>query len=311
MNTSFRMLLVVVVGATCGSNLPSVGWTQEDPSLAADLQAAKKHATDETYVLRYAFAKGERVRWTAKHLSTTETTMKGKTESTKARTISTKVWEVKDVDAEGNITLVHSVADIDMWQQISDHPEVAYNSRTDTPPPPQYAKVAETVGKPLATVRMAPSGRILQRDGAPAQANFGLGELAVPLPDGPVRIGQSWSTPGEITAHRQDGTRKVIKTRVLYTLRSVKTGVATIEVKTEVLTPVSDPWIQSQLMQQVTEGTVRFDADAGRLLSREINWDKDIVGFNGHDSLMKYLARFTEELQPAAATAKQTESAAR
>jgi hypothetical protein len=320
MNTALRTLVVSLVCVACGS-LSSSGWTQEDEALStellstellsAELQAAKKRATDETFELRYRLTKGERVSWTAKHLSTTETTMKAKREATKARTISTKVWEVQDVDAEGNMTLVHRVADIDMWQQVGTGPEVAYNSRTDTDPPPQYVKVAESVGKPLATVRISPSGKILQRDGAPAQANFGLGELAVPLPEGPVRIGQSWTTPGEIVAHRQDRTRKPIKIRVVYTLQSVKTGVATIQVKTEVLTPVSDPWIQSQLMQQVTDGTVRFDADAGRVLSREINWDKTVVGFNGHDSLMKYLARFTEELVPAAETAQQTGAAAR
>jgi hypothetical protein len=331
MNASLRQLVFSVVGVTCGLISPPCGWAQEntaqhntapdksapdksapdDAAIAAELQAARKRATDETFVLRYRLTKGEQIRWTAKHLSTTETTMKSKSESTKARTISTKVWEVQDVDADGNMTLVHRVADVDMWQQIANGPEVTYNSRTDTDPPPQYRKVAESVGKPLSTVRIAPSGKVLHRDGAPAQASFGLGEIAVPLPEGPVRIGQSWNTPGEITAHRQDGTRKRIKTRVLYTLRSVKTGVATIEVKTEVLTPVSDPWIQSQLMQQVTDGTVRFDADAGRVLSREMNWDKTVVGFNGHDSLMKYLARFTEELWPAAETAQQAGAAAR
>ena len=159
-------------------------------------------------MLRYRFTKGERICWTVKHLSTTEATMQGKTETTKSRTISTKVWEVKDVDAEGNVTLVHSVSDVDMWQKISDRPEVRYNSRTDATPPPQYMHVAKTVGTPIATVRISPAGKVLERNGSLPQANFGLGEIAVPLPVGPVKIGQQWHTTSEILARRQDGDQE-------------------------------------------------------------------------------------------------------
>ena len=284
---------------------------EDSQALSAELEAAKKHATEETHLLRYRFTKGEHIGWKVKHLSTTEATIQGTTETTKSRTISTKVWEVQDVDAEGNVTLVHSVADVDMWQKISDRPEVRYNSRTDTTPPPQYMHVAKMVGTPIATVKISSAGKVLERSGTLPQVNLGLGEITVPLPAEPVKIGQQWHTTSEILVRRQDGTKKRIKTRMVYTLKSVKTGVATIEVKTEVVTPVSDPRIQSQLVQQITDGEIRFDVDAGRILGREIGWDETVVGFNGHDSLMKYLARFTEELQPTAETAQQTGSAQR
>ncbi|MHB0955951.1 MAG: hypothetical protein ACYC6N_05420 [Pirellulaceae bacterium] len=280
-------------------------------ALSKELEAARKRATAQSHLLQYRFLKGERICWTVKHLSTTEATIQGKTETTKSRSISTKVWEVQDVDAEGNATLVHSVSEIDMWQQIADRPEVRYNSRTDATPPPEYLHVAKTVGTPLATVRISPAGKMLERNAAPPQVNLGLGEFAVPLPAEPVQIGQQWRTTSEILVRRQDGTKKRIKTRMVYTLKSVKTGVATIVVKTEVVTPVNDPRIQSQLVQQITDGEIRLDVDAGRILGREIDWDETVVGFSGHDSLMKYLARYTEEMQPAAETAQQAGAAQR
>jgi hypothetical protein len=279
--------------------------------LSTELEAARKRATEETYLLRYRFSQGEKIRWNVKHLSTTEATIQGKTETTRARTLSTKVWDVKDVDAEGNITLVHSVSDIDMWQKISDKPEVRYNSQTDKTPPLPYMHVAKMVNTPIATFKMTPSGKVLNRDAAPSPVNLGLGEIAIPLPAEPVKIGQQWQTSSDIPVRRQDGTRKQIKTRIVYTLKSVKTGVATIEVKTEVVTPVNDPRIQAQLVQRITDGEIRFDLDGGRILAREIGWDETVVGFQGHDSLMKYLARFSEELQPAAETARQTVAPAR
>jgi hypothetical protein len=276
----------------------------EPQSVSSELDAAAKRATAESYRLRYQFAPGETVCWKVKHLSTTEATIQGKTETTRARTLSTKAWVVKDVDAEGNITFQHSVSDIDMWQKISDKPEVRYNSQTDKTPPPQYAHVANLVNTPLATIKMTPSGKILSRDGAPNQVNLGLGDIALPLPAEAIRVGQQWTTSNEIPVRRQDGTMKRIKTRIVYTLKSVKTGVAAIDVKTEIVTPVNDPQIQSQLVQQATNGEIRFDIDRGRILSREIGWDETVVGFKGNDSLMKYLAQFSEALEPAAETAR-------
>jgi hypothetical protein len=271
-----------------------------DPAVAATAESQP----GDMHRLRYQFASGEEVRWRVKHLGTTETTIRGNTQRSQSRSVSTKVWRVTEVDGEGTITFVHSVDQINMWQQISGRPEVRYDSETDATPPPEYMHAAQTVGVPIATVRIAPWGSVLQRDDHPSQANIGLGDIAMPLPEEPVEIGATWFLPNEIRVRREDGQIRRIKTRLVYQLVSVKTGVATISVKTEVLTPVNDPKIQSQLVQQITNGEVKFDLDTGRILSRQIDWDETVVGFSGDDSLMKYLARFTEELMPAETTAR-------
>lgn len=278
---------------------------------AARLKAAVARAASEPCELRYRFAAGESIGWTVRHLSTTETSMQGKAETTRARTISTKIWDVQAVDDAGNITFVHRVADIDMWQKVSDRPEIRYNSRTDGTPPPEFLQVAKSIDTPLATVTISPSGKVLRRTGSTPQVTLGLGEICVPLPAGPVCVGQQWQTTQEVPVRRADGVSQRIRTRVVYSLAAVKTGVATITVKTEILTPIHDPRVQAQLVQQLTAGTIRFDLDAGRVLSREIDWDETVVGFNGPDSLMKYLARFTEELRTAPVTAQQASPARR
>jgi hypothetical protein len=238
-------------------------------------------------------------------LGTTETTIQGNVQTAKARTISTKSWKITDVDQDGNATFVHSVPDINMWQKLSGRPEVRYDSTKDAVPPPQYREVAKTVGVPIATVTISPTGEVMKRDDGRKSTSFGLGDIAIPMPQNPVKIGDQWSTTDEIRVREADGRVKRIKTRLVYRLEKVQTGVATISVETEVLTPVNDPKVKSQLVQQLTSGQVKFDVDAGRPISRQIDWDETVVGFNGADSIMKYLARFTEELLPgdAAATA--------
>jgi hypothetical protein len=261
--------------------------------------AADKPAAGEQYLLRYKLSVGETLRWKVTHLGTTETEIKGNTGTAKMRAVSTKCWRVDDVDDAGNITFTHSVEHVKMWQKLSDRPEVSYDSAEDEEPPPMYQHVAETVGRPLTTVTIQPDGQVVEEDAdGPGMNLGGLGDMVMLLPPKPVRAGSKWYEPAELRVRHEDGRVQRIKVRKRYTLKKVLTGVATIELKTEVLTPVDDPKIQSKLMQQLTNGEIRFDVDAGRILSRQIDWDASVVGFSGADSMMTYLARFTEELLP-------------
>ena len=263
----------------------------------------------DKHLLRYKFTKGEQIEWKVTHLATTETKIQGNTQTSKSRSVSTKAWQLLDVDTEGNFTFSHSVTNVNMWQQLSDRPEVRYNSATDREIPLEYQQVAKTVGVPLATVTVSPKGDIVEREGSAANEKFGVGGIVMLLPDKPVTAGSRWYEPSELHTRLPDGRVKKIKIRKNYTLENVQTGVATISVKTEVLTPVNDARIESQLVQQLTDGTIRFDVDAGRVLSKEMNWDETVVGFNGADSMMKYLARFTEELLAAEPVASKPQAA--
>lgn len=266
-------------------------------ALTKQLDAAKKKvAVEPEYRLQYKFQPDEMIRWKVTHLGTTETTIQGNTQSSKSRSVSTKQWRVTNVDDQGNFTFTHSVSDVEMWQKLSDRPEVSYNSRTDKRVPPEYEHVASTLGQTLATVTVSPDGQIVKRDSDSPALNLGLGDIIMLLPPKPVKPGSRWHEPSEIQVRLSDGMVKRIKIRKTYTLEKVQTGVATISVQTQVLTPVEDPKVESQMVQQLTNGSLRFDIDAGRLMSKQMDWDESVVGFNGADSQLKYLARITEEL---------------
>src|SRR5439155_25945542 len=120
-----------------------------------------------------------------------------------------------------------------------------------------------------------------------------------------LKAGASWSIPDELRLPLEDGTIKKVQTQQQYRLEKVESGVATISVDTQVLTPVNDPKIQSKLIQRLQRGTIKFDIDAGRLLHKQLDIDQEVFGFSGPDSHMQYLARFTEEpVKDAEQTAK-------
>jgi hypothetical protein len=240
----------------------------------------------------------EELRWKVVHLVTIDTKIRATEQRVQTRSVSTKAWRVRAVDDQGNITFVHQVDSVNMWQNVGGRQEIRYNSETDKTPPAEYEQVAKSVGVPLATFTINPFGKVTHRESDhPHFDPPGMGELTLPLPDHPVPIGASWEIPDEVKVRLEDGRVPRVLTRQLYTLEKVEAGVATIKVKTEVLTPVTDPKIQSQLVQRLTHGTVKFDLDAGRVLSKQMDLDETVIGFNGADSLMQYLARFTEEYQ--------------
>jgi hypothetical protein len=249
-----------------------------------------------TYHLRYNFSPGEVFRTKVIHLVSVETTIQGVTETAKTRSVSTKAWKIEQVANDGRTTFHYVVESVSMWHQMSGRQEVRYDSTKDEQPPPEYQHVAGSIGEPMATVTIAPNGEIVQRENARPQFNPGIGELTVALPKEPVAVGHQWSTEGEISLRaRPSDPIKRVKLRQQYTLEKVQTGVATINVTSQVLTPLSDPALQSQLVQRIKKGHIKFDVDAGRILSQQMDSDEMVIGFNGPDSNMKYLSRLTEE----------------
>lgn len=249
----------------------------------------------ETYTLRYRFAPGETLCWEVEHRGKITATVSGSTEETEMSSRSLKLWRVEEVKADGSATFVYSVDDADMSQKLPGNPEVTYNSRTDKKAPPGFEDVAKAVGKPLSKITIDARGKVLERKKmleSPFAEN--KGELTIPLPEKPVAVGQSWSEPHEIVLPLETGGSKRIQTMQKYTLASVKTGVGVIQVETQILTPVSDPAIEAKLIQHATRGKVRFDIEAGRIISQQTDLDKRVVGFRGASSSLHYLTRFSE-----------------
>jgi len=258
----------------------------------------------ETFDLAYKFTAGQNFHTKVLHLVTVETTIKGATQVAKTRSLSTKSWKILSVAENGNITFVHAVDHVDMWQSVTGRQEVKYNSLTDKKPPPGYELVASAVGVPLATVTMDRHGRVLERKDTHSQFNPGIGELTIPLPQQKVKIGTKWSIPDEVKLKQDNGQVKKIETLQVYKLEKVETGVATISLETQVITPLNDPKLRSELVQRLQRGTIKFDLDAGHLLNKQLDMTETVIGFNGADSQMEFLARFTEEPTTGVATAE-------
>lgn len=281
------------------------------PQSTADSQAAPAQDAAGKFTLRHRLKAGEIVRTRTEHIANTVTRFQTTEDVSESRSVSDKVWEVKSVSPEGLMTFEYRLEAVDMFQKRGDNEPVVYNSRTDKEAPTIYSKVAETITKPIAEVTIDSSGTVIERDKQSKLPPLGMGELAVPLPKEAVELGAQWSIPREIRVQLENGTYKTIKIREQYTLEKVSAGVATIRVLSQPLTPVEDSSVEAQLMQQMSQGVIKFDIDKGRLISKQFDWDDEVVGFHGAETAIKYVARFTEEAveAPARAATKSTSSA--
>lgn len=265
----------------------------------------------KTYTLRYKYKPGETIRWQVEHRSKVRATVSKSTQNTETLSISMKAWRVTEVKPDGSVTFEHLVEWIDMRQKLTGRGETRYDSRTDKIPPDGFKSAAKSVGVPLAMITMDPHGKIIERkdlkpqpranvksasddstDSTPTRDNW----MTIPLPEKATAVGETWSIPQNIDIPLPSGGVKQIKAVQQFTLEEVKTGVATIRVATIILTTITDPAIESQLVQRESAGRVWFDIDAGRVIRQQLDIDKHVVGFRGDASSIHYVNRFSERL---------------
>jgi hypothetical protein len=230
------------------------------------------------------------------HRCRIRTSVSASTQTAETTTTSVKAWRVHEVKPDGAVVFDHMVESVDMRHSLSGRDEVHYNSRTDLCAPHGFEDVARAVGVPLALVTIDDQGKVLRREQKFVKAAVaGQGEITIQLPRQAVTVGSRWSSQNNLDVPLSDGSVRRIRTLQSFKLESVKTGVATISMSTQLLTPILDPAVEAQVLQYETSGSVRFDLEAGQILSRQIDVDKSIVGFRGEASSIHYIGRSTEE----------------
>jgi hypothetical protein len=252
----------------------------------------------EKYTLRYKFRPGELMRWRVMHRAKVDTTISGTSQVAETTTTSVKVWRLLPGASADQFKFENSVESIEMRQKLSGREEVHYDSTKDQEIPPGFKDAAESVGVPLSIVTIDARGQVIKREDKRAGGGDAQGQITLPLPEEPIAVGHVWSYPYDIQVTVKTGEMKQIKTRQRFTLESVANNVASINVETQILSPVSDRAIEAQLVQRQLAGTVRFDIKAGRILGQQMDLDKNVVGFSGESSSLHYVTRFTEELLP-------------
>lgn len=249
--------------------------------------------------LRYKFTTGTVLRYKVDHRAAIRSTIDETTQEAQTKTESVKAWKVTDVLPSGELEFMSVVESVYMNNRLPDRAPVEYDSTKDATPPPGYEDTARAIGIPLSVVRMTPRGKITSHNVKHRQpAADKDAQIVIRLPDEPVAVGATWDEPFDVTVTVESGGTKSIQTRRHYELLSVENGIAKIEVTYQILSPI-DAKVESQLVQKLMKGTVRFDIEAGRIDSQLFEVDKRVLGFAGPTSSMHYVMRMEEKLSDA------------
>jgi hypothetical protein len=262
---------------------------------AAPATPAAPAADAAKYDLKYKLSTGTVLRYSIDHRASIRSTIDESTQEAQTKTESVKAWKVTDVLPSGEIEFMNVVERVHMLNHLPDRAPSEYDSVKDKTPPPGYEDTARAIGVPLSVVRMTPRGKVTSRNVKLQQPNADKdAQVAIRLPDEPAAVGATWDEPFEVTVNIDAGGTKSIQTRRHYELMSVVNGIATIEVTYQVLSPI-DAKIESQLVQKLMKGTVRFDIAEGRIDSQLFEVDKRVLGFAGPTSSLHYVMRMEEK----------------
>ena len=304
-------------GAKATPKSAQVEIASQSPNLAPLRKVDRKEMTEtpstlggEEYLFRYQLEPGMVIASEVTHLAKTDTKIDSSEQNSHSRTVSQKTWEVTKVE-NGEMTFEYRIVEIDMSQRIGAGNEIRYNSKSGEEPLIQFQAAADSVDKVISTVTIDEQGMIIARSDETNPPNLGMGDITLPVPKNPIAIGATWEVPRELRIGREDGSVKTVRFRELFRFDKVSAGVATIAVRSEMLTVISEPKEEAQVLQQLSNGTIKFDIDAGRMISKELGWDKVVVGFSGAGSVMDYSARLDEQVTKATVKAAASRSAAK
>ncbi len=268
----------------------------------------------QSYLLQYRFQKGELLHYKS-NSSMTMLSVKGEIqEKVVSKTKSKKHFKVVDVDKNSKIVLEPILDHVIISAQFNKSPPIAYDSSSKSNPPEKYKNVVDSIGTAMVRLKVDEQGTVhdmipqRKKEGghtitqtkveteADKMNQMSQKNFLVKFPTKPVKIGDTW---GEIL-HLNVSTpksrllKKPVQLKRKYELKSVKNNIATIALKTYLLTNIRNPHQKVQLIQRTPQGTILFDIKRGILISRKTKIDEKVFGVSGGDSFVHATSTFEE-----------------
>ncbi len=172
-----------------------------------------------------------------------------------------------------------------------------YDSTQASRIPQEFAQVHQSVHKPWKA-RLTSLGKILPA--ADKSTSVEQYELIFQLPEQPIAVGETWKDSFEVSipVDQESKLFRQVKLQRRFTLLSVENDIATISQKTVCLSPLHDPFQESQLVQRKPSGTLKFDIVNGCLIERHLLIDEKIVGSQGPGSALTVKSIKVDRLLP-------------
>ena len=211
-------------------------------------------------------------------------------------------------DLELTIDWVHMLASIDDGEGKKPDP-IEFQSDDPKKQPKKFQDVLASIGK-HAWLRFTPTGTPVKTAGAAQPAGLAaapvtdgtLESYLFPLPERPVAVGETWKERFDVLLRDDNKNLVKITLQRTFKLTDVVNGRAMIDLRTAVLTPVTNPAIAAQLIQREISGNIVFDIAQGLIVLREWSVENTVINPVGSNSSMRAKSRYREKLLGSEAT---------
>ena len=304
--TEHRVPGIVFLHVVCCALLAVRGPAQlaqgaEAPVPQVPVVAARPADGKPHYKLEYKLQAGQTLYYdiaqTAKF-----TTQKNETAETAHNESTTRMnLRVLSVAADGTAELESRIDHVKMSYHFGDGKPITFDSRSDPVPPRAFASIPDSLGKPLARLKVEKSGRLvsavsLRGDKAKDAMDDPARNFLTAFPPAPVAVGDHWTEQFTVKVQITKNLTNKVNLLRKFELVSVEKNIATIHVAIDVLTPVNDPQILAQLIQRTPQGTIQLDLGRGLIVSRVMKTDKTEIGVLGPKSSVRAQSELTETL---------------
>jgi hypothetical protein len=278
-------------------------------SLAADDKGVTLTSPGQgpTYQLAYKFTPGQFAHYEVVQKMNILSKYPEAQETVENESTTMKHFRVVALDADGIAQLEPIIDRVRMAALFNGVNKISYDSNDPGNPPQGFENVAANIGKAMARVHITPNGELAKvtlLPGAPAalstlaaQADPKLNFL-IPMPREAVGVGAVWRDRYQVPVMVGENLSQPVTMQRQFELTKVTGTVATIGFKTSVLTPLSNPQVEAQLLQRTPAGTIEFDLDRGLIISQATKAAGQVVQAFGANTLMQASLETAERWLP-------------
>ncbi len=288
---SFRTIICLTIAAT-GMVLAPAGHLKAD---------------GPAYALKYKFRPNQTIAYEARNVSVFTVRKGPASQVTENESTTQKHLRVISVDSSNNAILESTIDRIRSSVKFDREEPTVYDSTSGKVPPRQFRRIHKILGKPLVHLKVTQHGKMIKAvpqqalaGSGPEQQDAATGDVShnfvVSLPEQPVKVGDSWQDFYETKVSIGAKLKRDVKIQRKYTLKSVSQNLATIQIKSIIITHLRDPQIKVQVMQRTPQGIIEFDMERGLVVSKKLTINNTEHGFAGDGSTANAVSEYTEKL---------------
>jgi len=279
--------------------LPAAAVAQDTTASAEKPSSAMPTEDAEKYLLRFTFKEGETLRYETEQRVTQKAVAAAGAKVDLSTVKQTRLFRVGEVSELGEAHVSMQFEHVRMELRSDDQPtEVFDTSMKESEVPTKFRAAARKLMRPAPTFVLRTDGTPVSDEGVEQIPEGGQAGFMMPLPQEPIAVGETWKVNIEPEVRIAEGVMRTISLLRTYRLKEMHGDVATITFATSIASRVRSPAIKAQLLQATPQGKILFNVKIGRVLQREITFDRSVMGAVGPNTLLSAIGKTTETLLP-------------